>query len=1008
MNHDIFFDYAYNDSNAYHGLEKDLKSKGASLMFPLEAKELGAGIGAMIKQCKFLLFPTDSGKIDRSHLQIAKENKIPYCIVAVSNYNRVLASFSQEEHNRIFNYEHSGHRMRLYELLCSYECLTAINQNIATNYTMKEAHNQNYKYDLYISYNRKDIEIATKIKMILGCHLNVYMADDSSCMAGNFEMIINDAIKQSKKYLILLTSDCLSNYTSWSGELRSIIKEVDSCSSKSLLPVNVDNQFKFVTYGEKFYPEIVRIMQYNWLVLDSSQYETNCKQIIEVVECKTKSPGSNQENFHHDIFVAYARLDKQAGDKVCAILRKNGFSLWRDADSINVCDEFAHVITDAIDEAKVFLLIESKWSKDSAWVKRELEYARSKSKHIVQILTDSQDGLSNLRRLTFSANSLELGTEYFEEKLLANILSKGCTSNTNVILNEGKQLYREIETNSSLSSQIKEDIGYQSFNLFLRAAELGDENASMFIDRKPWDINLIEATKRYHEIYSNFLDDLRKSIYNKGIIIAEDDTVSDIPQRGRGMERTAFRFMKRAINLGHGGESPENYDWYYLDNNDFEKCKEELGKSSSYVELSYADRKRNLINSLSTNNTNKAERKEPDAASDINLFDKIFISYKRLDKDKVFPIVDEIYKRTGVKCWIDLEGIESGDQFQNVIINAIDNAEIVVFMLSKNFISPYVDPETGKVNLRKQTFPQKEIMYALNEDKRLVPVSIDGTTVFDCKWLKFNCSGLDSIDYSNEDQRNKFFRDVTSWLGTQSTKEYKLDTENGHTPTKVLGNQGNIIDSFEDSVDLQLAWLEYDSENYKEALRQFLLVAKRGNANALNAIGLYYYEGKACKHNYQQALSYFQKAANLGYASAMRNVGDCYRLGHGVTKSMTNAIKWYQLAADKKNLKAIFLLAECLAKADANKYHYYQEAAHMGHEEAIMIIKKAEELYRNGFQLLMDDRDSENIEKAAYCNLRQAAEYGHPDAYRKVYEENIWVIDTEKVWREFNDQTSIQ
>ena len=65
---------------------------------------------------------------------------------------------------------------------------------------------------------------------------------------------------------------------------------------------------------------------------------------------------------------------------------------------------------------------------------------------------------------------------------------------------------------------------------------------------------------------------------------------------------------------------------------------------------------------------------------------RIFVSYKRQDKDIVYPIVEEIKQNTGIDCWIDLEGIESGDQFQNVIIDAIDNADIVVFMLSKNFI----------------------------------------------------------------------------------------------------------------------------------------------------------------------------------------------------------------------------------------------------------------------------------------------------------------------------------
>ena len=142
---------------------------------------------------------------------------------------------------------------------------------------------------------------------------------------------------------------------------------------------------------------------------------------------------------------------------------------------------------------------------------------------------------------------------------------------------------------------------------------------------------------------------------------------------------------------------------------------------------------------------------------------KIFISYKRLDKDKVFPIVDQIRKETGIDCWIDLEGIESGDQFQNVIIDAIDNADIFVFMLSHNFIAPYRDERTGKIDLRKQTFPEKEVMYALRHGKRMVPASIDGTMVYDCKWLDFNCSGLDSIDWNDESQRSKLMRDLRQW-----------------------------------------------------------------------------------------------------------------------------------------------------------------------------------------------------------------------------------------------------
>ena len=158
---------------------------------------------------------------------------------------------------------------------------------------------------------------------------------------------------------------------------------------------------------------------------------------------------------------------------------------------------------------------------------------------------------------------------------------------------------------------------------------------------------------------------------------------------------------------------------------------------------------------------------------------QIFVSYKRHDKDIVFPIVEEIKQKTGVGCWIDLEGIESGDQFQNVIIDAIDNADIVIFMLSQNFIAPYRDEITGKIDLKKQTFPEKEVMYALRHNKRLIPISIDGTTVYDCKWVEFNCSGLDYIDWSNKTQRTKLLHNLSFWKSESLLQDNENKSDSG-------------------------------------------------------------------------------------------------------------------------------------------------------------------------------------------------------------------------------------
>ena len=63
---------------------------------------------------------------------------------------------------------------------------------------------------------------------------------------------------------------------------------------------------------------------------------------------------------------------------------------------------------------------------------------------------------------------------------------------------------------------------------------------------------------------------------------------------------------------------------------------------------------------------------------------KIFISYSRADYDKVMILKKEIEHLIGVgSCWVDLTGIESDQQFVDVIIDAIDKSEFFFNVLPK-------------------------------------------------------------------------------------------------------------------------------------------------------------------------------------------------------------------------------------------------------------------------------------------------------------------------------------
>ena len=132
---------------------------------------------------------------------------------------------------------------------------------------------------------------------------------------------------------------------------------------------------------------------------------------------------------------------------------------------------------------------------------------------------------------------------------------------------------------------------------------------------------------------------------------------------------------------------------------------------------------------------------------------RIFISYKRADKEKVFAIKDKIEVATGEKCWIDLDGIESDAQFANVIIKAIDEADIFLFIYSK---------QHSKIKDYEKDWTVREINYAQTEGKRIVFVNIDKTPL--TKWFKFMFSSKQQVDATSSEAFDHLLMDICRWL----------------------------------------------------------------------------------------------------------------------------------------------------------------------------------------------------------------------------------------------------
>ena len=195
--------------------------------------------------------------------------------------------------------------------------------------------------------------------------------------------------------------------------------------------------------------------------------------------------------------------------------------------------------------------------------------------------------------------------------------------------------------------------------------------------------------------------------------------------------------------------------------------------------------------------------------------------------DVVNRLVGDIHEKTNARCWVDWNGIESGDQFVDVIINAIDKVDTVLFILSDNSMT--------------SEFARREIDYARNTGKKIVPVVVDGGKLRG--WFLFFFGSVDYIDINSPLQYDKLLRNIASWYGGEPViGETSLNNERKTTPKISVrnkatsktykigdlydenGKQGIVFDVTADGkhgkiVSLDegegLIWAEYDVYNRK-------------------------------------------------------------------------------------------------------------------------------------------------------------------------------------------------
>lgn len=348
---------------------------------------------------------------------------------------------------------------------------------------------------------------------------------------------------------------------------------------------------------------------------------------------------------------------------------------------------------------------------------------------------------------------------------------------------------------------------------------------------------------------------------------------------------------------------------------------------------------------------------------------RIFVSYKRKDKEKVFKIVRQIEEATTVKCWIDLDGIESSSQFVPVICKAIDNAEVVLFMYSS--VHRSVDFETD--------WTIKELNYAMSNKKRIVLVNLDSSPLFSVFLMQFGTSN--NIDSNDPLQMNRLFTDLCKWLNItrklegRSSVAYIQTAGAGSQPSSLYHNsrspksdfanykctpeEKRILDKYINLCKRHTPMLFHKDLEQKvnELVKQEKTYAlyTKGYGSTINAA-----HAKYNKSVFDEAVKLLEKAADRGLLEAEVHLAELFYFAREYDSSKSHAL----IASNRGSLMGSIILAWCYRHL-GDKIHYVDQlrkAAEMQRVTADRIIHNPS--FELGKILLKGDGVKKNLDEA--------------------------------------------
>ena len=106
-------------------------------------------------------------------------------------------------------------------------------------------------------------------------------------------------------------------------------------------------------------------------------------------------------------------------------------------------------------------------------------------------------------------------------------------------------------------------------------------------------------------------------------------------------------------------------------------------------------------------------------------------------------------------------------------------------------------------------------------------------------------------------------------------------------------------------------------EKYEEAKEYFEKAAALGDGDAMNYLGLLYFNGNLGEADEWKATRLFERSADAGCGAGAANLARCFQNGWGVAESWDHAVRYYEMARDlgDEDARKFLKKSECLSEA---------------------------------------------------------------------------------------------